>query len=400
MSLAFEILIGLGVVALIALQFRRNTSGPVSNEDAIRLRSELDQKTKEIGTIQNMLEKEKAEGQERQGKSKQLFTQFTQLEAKLESLQKERDALKKEVTRFEAEQHQREREFQVMLTQLDKAQEALKEERQRVIKEEEQEREHEREERDRLWAEHEKNVIAQLMGLCKMPQLGFAHFTNTNLPEEFDGSLKPDFMIEFLDQYVIFDAKVSKAESLQTYINNAVKMTTQKVKKNAKIASMIYLVVPTEAISELKNFVYPVDGYTIYVVSPEALPSILASMKKITTYEFADQMDPQQRENIVQTLAELDFHINLQNAANIIMTKRGTEILERAQHVDPELAADVALKKQPMNAKATLAATELKKIVSSLMEQNLEVDKLVAPRASVKKKDLKSAETVIMDSLL
>ena len=395
---AFEIILLVGIVALIGLQFRKSTTG-TTNEDAVRLRTELDRKNQDLGTAQAALEREKADNQERQGKSKQIFIQSAELEAKLESLQKERDALKKEIAKFDAEQHQREKEFSLHLSQLEKAQESLKEERARVIKEEEETRQSAEEERDRLWAEHEKNVVAQLSSLCKSPQMAFAHYTNTNLPDDFDGSLKPDFLLEFLDQYIIFDAKASKAESLQAYINNAVKTTAQKAKKNPKISSMIFLVVPTEAISELKNFSYSLDGYTIYVVSPEALSPILASLKKITTYEFADQMDPQERENIVQLIADLDFHINFRNAADIIMTKMGTEILQKAENLDPEMAREVALKKQPMNAKAGLAATELKKIIGSLTAQNLEVQQLVSPKAGVKKKDLQAAESM-MESLL
>ena len=243
-------------------------------------------------------------------------------------------------------------------------------------------------------------MISRLATLCKLPQLSFTHYTNTNLPDDFDGSLKPDFMIGFLDQYIIFDAKVSKAESLQTYINNAVKTTAQKAKKNSKIASMIFLVVPTEAITELKAFVYPVDGYSIYVVSPEALAPILASLKKITTYEFADQMDPEQRENLIQAFAEMDFHINLQNAVNILLAKQGTQVLERLQQTDPDIAAEVAIKKQPMNAKASIAASEIKKLVTNLSAQNLETQQLVSPKAAVSKKDLKAAGEIMMESLL
>ena len=36
--------------------------------------------------------------------------------------------------------------------------------------------------------------------------------------EDFIGKFKPDVVISFLNQYVIFDAKVSKAENLNTYI--------------------------------------------------------------------------------------------------------------------------------------------------------------------------------------
>lgn len=385
----FEIILLVGIVALLGLQLwkRKDASSAV---DASPLKEK-------IGELQAQMENERSEKNELSGKNKLMFAQISKLEAKLDSLEKEKKTLEKDMTTVMAERKQYENEKRKTIDQLENARRSLEEERERVIHEDEERRRVAEEERDRIWAEHEKTVIAQLTSLCKLPQLAFAHYTNTNLPDDFV-SLKPDFMIEFLDQYIIFDAKASKAESLQTYISNAVKTTVQKAKKNAKIASMIFLVVPSEAISELKGFAYPVDGYTVYVVSPEALSPILSSLKRITTYEFADQMDPQQRENIVQLIAELDFHINLRNAADILLTKQGAQILEKAQLIDPELAADVALKKQPMNAKASIAATELKKIVSNLTVQNIEVQQLVSPKSTVRKKDLLAAQEVIVSA--
>ena len=250
-----------------------------------------------------------------------------------------------------------------------------------------------------MWANHENHVIATLTDLCKQPQFGFTAYTNTNLPEGFDGSLKPDFLVEFLDQYIIFDAKISKAKSLQTYVNDQVKKTVEKVKNNDQIYKHIFLVVPTSAIAELKNHQYTVDGYTLYVISPEALPPILASLKRITTYEFAESMDPMQRENIVQIIADLDFHINLRNAADIILSKMGTDLLERTQKVDASLTEEVALKKQPMNMKASIAAGDIKRIVSNLTIQNIETQQLVSPKVAVRKKDLEAGQQILGEIL-
>lgn len=382
-----DIILVLGLGVLIALVWRNQNIR--SSGDPTRL-----------GEIQSLLEIEKSEKNKLAGQNKQMYADQISMKEDIKSLTKERDLLAKNLTQYEAKREQYEKQFTRELQDLTNAKQKFEQEQQRVTREDEEKRIQSETERDRIWTEHEQNVIAQLMSLCKSPLLSFAHYTNTNLPDDFDGSLKPDFMIEFLDQYIIFDAKKSKQESLQTYINNAIKTTIQKVKKNKKIAPMIYLVVPTEAIKELKTFIHSLDGYTIYIVSPESLPPILASLKKITTYEFADQMDPQQRENIVQYIAEMDFHINLQNATNIILTKRGTDLLEKAQSIDPDIAKEVALKKQPLNAKAALAATDLKKLVANLTEQNLEMQQLVSPKSSVKKKNLKAAEAVIVESML
>ncbi len=384
----FEIVLSLGLATIIGLLFWKRqpqadgASLELERENA-KLHAAVEQAQKEAGALKSQLEAERAEKQEQQGKSKQLFAEHAKLSAKIDALQTERDELKKKESKHEAAAERHEKELAERLGKLEAAKLSLDQERQRVIREDEEKLALAEAERDRVWAEHEKSVIAAMQTLCKQPAYAFTCYTNTELPDGFDGSLKPDVMIEFLDQYVIFDAKKSKSESLSTYINNTVKATVTKVKKNPKIASMIFLVVPSEAISELKAHHAVHDGYTFYVISPEALAPILASLKRITAYEFAEQMDPQQRENIVQLIAELDFHVNFRNAVDLVVSKMGAELSKKAERLDPAMAAEIAQRKQPMNAKVSLAASELKRLVASTAAQDAMIDELAAPRALV-----------------
>jgi myosin heavy subunit len=385
-----EIVLSLLMIATVGLmvwQMRRpaadaGSSVELERENA-KLHASLEQAQKEVGKLQSELEAQKGEYKELQGKGKQLSVQFTETKNDLDHAKKEAEDLQKKLAKHEAAAERHEKERAAELAKLEAAKLSLDQERQRVIREDEEKLRQAEEERDRVWADHEKNVIAQMTDLCKQPQYAFSCFTNTNLPEGFDGSLKPDFMIEFIDQYIIFDAKKSKSESLSTYIANTVKTTVAKVKKNPKIATMIFLVVPTEAIGELKTHHHVHDGYTLYVVSPEALAPILASLKRITAYEFAEQMDPQERDNIIQLITDFAFHINLRNAADLVLTKLGAEALHKAQRLAPALAEEVAQRQQPMNAKVALSAAELKKLVVSVAAQETEVDALAAPRALV-----------------
>ena len=364
------------------------------------LAAELKQVMQEVGKVKNDLEYAQSEKNEFVGKNKTMFVQLEALKGDVKNLVQDRDELRKRVTQFESDEKRRAKEIEQQTTQLSNAQRRFEDEQKRVIHEDEERMKQLDEERDRLWANHELSVIAALTDLCKQPAFSFTSYTNTNLPDGFDGSLKPDFMIDFLGQYVIFDAKVSKAKSMQTYITAQIKSTVEKVKGNDQIYKSIFLVVPTSALAELKTHSHVIDGYTLYIIGPEAVAPILAALKRITLYEFAEQMDPQQRENIVQLIAELDFHINLRNAADLILTKMGTDLLQKAQRVDPELAEEVALKKLPMNAKASIAAGELKKIVSKLTNQIEEAQQLISPKAPVRKKDLEEAQGLLADTLL
>lgn len=389
----------IGVGALLAMQFMKKTAEGVSPAEYERLKSELDRKATEAGELKAQLSTTQSEKDEMGGKNKAMFADLTTIKAEMKAFANERDGLIKQVKTYEEQQTRREREHETKLNDLIKAQESFEKERARVIREDEERRAMDLAERDRLWNDHENTVVSLLTDLCKTPLLNFTSYSNTNLPDGFDGSLKPDFMIDFLGQYVIFDAKVSKAKSLQTYVNDQVKKTVEKVKNNDRIYKWIFLVVPATALSELKSHHYQADGFQIFVVSPEAIPAILSSFKRISAYEFAEQIDPQQRENIVQMIAEMDFHINLRNAADIILSRMGTDLLEKAQSLDMALTEEVQLKKAPMNAKAAIAAGEIKKIVAKLTVQNDEIQRIVSPKAPVRKKDLEIAENILSDTL-
>ncbi len=386
--IAIGVVCAIGIFANLLMQMRK----PQGALPQIDLSKDITRLEKELGNA-------KQELAENSGKSKRLFIELEQTKAKLDAVERERDNAQKTLTKAEAKREDQEKEHARGLEKIDAAERALKEERQRVLESEVKAKQKEEEERDRLWNDHENAVIATLTDLCKLPHLQFTSYSNNNLPDDFDGSLKPDFLIEFLDQYVIFDAKASKAQSLQTYIDDAVKKTADKVRKNAKIYPHIFLVVPTEAIGELKKLIYAKDEYYFYIVSREALAPILSSLRRISTYELAETLDPQKRENIINMIAELAAHISYRNAHEILLTKMGAVTLERVAQIDPEIASDVEQKKNEKKI-SQLAPSEIKRLATSLSEQNLEMQQLTSPKAAIRKKHLQNVEDVITQKLL
>lgn len=353
----------------------------------------------EVMSLKKDLDQARKERDELSGKNKTMYAQVISKEADLKSVMKEREQLQKDVSKFEASKDRAEKEERDKMHILENSEKAFERERARVIKKEEEDKIHAEEERDRLWNNHENTVISLLNDLCKQPHLQFQTYSNNKLPEDFDGSLKPDFLIDFLGQYVIFDAKVSKAQNLQVYIDDQVKKTATKIKKNDQIYPHVFLVVPTEAISELKKLIYPQDQYYFYVVSQEALAPILASLKRISTYELAEMLDPQKRENIINMLADMAMHISYRNAHELILTKMGTETLERVVKADPELANEIEQKRGEKKL-SSITPTDIKRIANSLTEQNAEISSLASPKAAVSKKMLDAAEAAMNQKLL
>ena len=85
----------------------------------------------------------------------------------------------------------------------------------------------------------------------------------------------------------------------------------------------------------------------------------------------------------MQLIAEYDFHINFRNAADLVISKMGTELLKKAERLDPAMTAEITQRKQPMNAKVAIAAGELRRLVGSAAEQVTTIDELSSPRALV-----------------
>ncbi|MDD5041901.1 MAG: hypothetical protein PHX87_05855 [Candidatus Peribacteraceae bacterium] len=367
------VLMGIAVVLWKAFRAR--------NEGDPLLQAELDRRKEEIGELKNMVDEVKSENNELKGKGKQLAADYMKVQAANEGLATQ-------VAEYKAVQKQREKDQQQALMQLDSAKRSLEDEKMRIRHDDEKRIQKEIEERDRMWAEHEISVISLLTDLCKKPQHAFTSYDNNNLPEGFHGNLKPDFLIEFLEQYVIFDAKISKATNLQVYIDDQVKKTAAKVKGKEGIYSRIFLVVPTNAISELKKTYYYEEGFHFYIVSPEALAPILASLKHIESYETIEGWDPQEREAIIDLITQLDYHISLRNFADYQLMQHGIDTLSKTQVADTGLAKEVAIRKAKMRALNFKTADQKSFIANPelLREKLLE---LTEPQSKMQKEDTK-----------
>lgn len=362
-------------------------------QELARLNADVEVKAKKIGELTQELQTEKSEKDQLSGKGKQVFAEITDLRAKYDSLIKEKEKVLQDLTHFQAEEKRKSAEFDKRIAQLDEAKNALEDERKRIRKEDEELALREKENRDRMWAEHEDVVKNRLSELCKLPQYNFPSYDNKNLPEGFGGKFKPDFMIEFLGQYVIFDAKVSKSENLQSYVSTNVKSTAEKINNDTKIYPMVFFVVPTDAIGMLSKTHFQEQGYEFYIISPESLPVVLAAFKRISAYELAEQLDPRERENIVTLIAEFDHHINMRNALDIIASQTGIAVLSKANNLQKDLKEEIRTKKAKMRI-APPSSTELKTLMIDTEKQQDDITALTSPQAAIPEKFIHSAQSI------
>lgn len=393
------------LIAFVSIGFAMYTRWKTPSEDTsganaerliqenAQLKAELAQKHKEIGQLTQDLQTEKSERDQLSGKGKQLFVEITTLKEKHESLAKEKDRIASELSHFQADEKRKTEDFTRKISQLEEARNALEDERKRIRREDEAREEQEKINRDRMWAEHEDVVKTQLTDLCKLPQYAFPMYDNKNLPEGFGGKFKPDFMIEFLGKYVIFDAKVSRSDNLQNYVTNNVKSTVEKINNDPKIYPMVFFIVPTEAFASLTKTRFFEQSYEFFIIPIEAVPAIFSALKKISAYELAEQLDPQDRDNIVNLIAEFDHHINMRNALDLIASQSGVSVLAKSRNLKKEIKDEIVMKKSTMRLQQ-FSPTEIKSLMIDAQVQQEEIDRLTSPQPAVSPDMLTSAKKI------
>ena len=352
------------------------------SEQNQKLQIDLDHKNEKVGELQSELKKEQSEKNELTGKSKQMFVNLTGIQEKFGTIQLENQDLKKSVVTFESKKEKQDKEFADKVSELEHTRKLLEDEKVRIRKEDEQRIENEEAERNRIWNEHENVAIAKMKEICVKPELSFSFYDNTTLPESFDGKLKPDFMIELLGQYMIFDAKMTKSASLQNYISEQVKSTVKKIEaisNKDEIYPSIFFVVPSIEISTLKKTSYYEEGYHFYVIPIESFEPILFSYKKIMDYDLADRFDPKDREDIINVIAHFDQHIHRQNAFNILSSIEGLKVSSMKSNLNETMADEIEVKKKKMRID-NFKPSDLKKFIQSPEDQIKEMKKLIIPR--------------------
>ncbi|MCF7812223.1 hypothetical protein K9M59_01315 [Candidatus Gracilibacteria bacterium] len=354
-------------------------------QENIQLKSDIEERNKKLLELPSLKEQSVAQKQIIEEKQRRIL----QLEAKEEQLQERLKETGNKLNKLEEQQERKEKEFQALVEKLSKAEEKLQEEQSRIRREDEKKLAQEQEERDRIWNDHENLVLAKLREVCQKQDVGFQFYENTSLPPGFDGKIKPDFLIKFLDQYVVFDAKKSKDP--KTYIRTQVKETAKKVKGQSDVYKVVFFVMPLNEIQELKELYFFEDGISFHVISIEAIEPILRNFKKISEYEKIQDFDPQDREDIVNLIASYDRHISLQNAANIVLTRDSLRLINHDENLSDEFAEEVFIKKESMGV-GKLNQTDIKRYSQSLEKQKKEIDKMTSSKPSIESNDVRNAQ--------
>jgi hypothetical protein len=148
------------------------------------------------------------------------------------------------------------------------------------------------------WTAHQENVKNIIKTICSRHTIEYVD----KVP--FKG--EPDNTIKISNEFVVFDAKSPAGEDLSNF-RNYLKNQAESAKKYAKeqdVKKDIFLVVPSNTLESLDQFVFRLADYNVFVISIDSLEPVILSLLKIEDYEFAEQLSPEERENICRVLGK------------------------------------------------------------------------------------------------
>ncbi|MBS1682023.1 MAG: hypothetical protein JST48_09940 [Bacteroidetes bacterium] len=175
------------------------------------------------------------------------------------------------------------------------------------------------------WTAHQENVKNTIKSICSRHTIEYVE----KVP--FKG--EPDNTLKISNEFVIFDAKSPAGDDLSNF-RNYLKNQAESAKKYAKeqdVKKDIFLVVPSNTLENLDQFVFRLADYDVFVISIDSLEPVILSLQKIEEYEFAEQMSPEERENICRVLGKFVHLSKRRIQIDGFFTKQFFELVYRSE---------------------------------------------------------------------
>jgi hypothetical protein len=97
-------------------------------------------------------------------------------------------------------------------------------------------------------------------------------------------------------------------------------------------------VVPTNTLDVINQFVYNMGEYIVNIISLDSIEVVIAGLKKIEDYEFAEQLAPEDRESICRIIGRFQHLANRRIQVDNFFAKHFLEMIFK---VESELPEDV-----------------------------------------------------------
>lgn len=268
------------------------------SENITSINNEIVKKESTIKELEKNIEISSARLADLNSTSLKIENKLFTLEGELSRLNKEKTELLSKIARFEQADQNRTDEFLKNVSAVKAIQKGLEDERNRLSEERIREKDEYFEKMRQTWQNHEEKVKSVIRNICRTHLIEYVE----NVP--FKGN--PDNAVMIAGEYVIFDAKSPASDDLENF-PKYLKVQTESVKKYIKqenVKSDIFLVIPANTLDVISQFSYNLGEYYVYLITVDSLEPIILSLKKIENYEFAEQLTPDERENICRIIGK------------------------------------------------------------------------------------------------
>lgn len=266
---------------------------------------------------------------------------------KLESSDTNYQRVSQRVTQLEKDDEFRRQEHSNALASLQQVQEKIQRDRDKEIENRNRQEVERIQKLQETWINHEENVRSRMKAICSKHGVEYVD----KVP--FKGI--PDNTLRINEEFIVFDAKSPRGDDLHNfpvYLRSQAESVGKYVREE-EVRKEAFLVVPTNTLDIIEQFEYRLSDYTAYVISLDSLEPVILLLKKIEEYEFAEQLSPEERENICRVIgkfvhlskrriqidgffAKQFFELVYQSEANLSKEIRDKVIeFERAEKLNP-----------------------------------------------------------------
>ncbi len=175
------------------------------------------------------------------------------------------------------------------------------------------------------WGNHQEHVKNTIKTICSKHTIEYVE----KVP--FKG--EPDNTLKISNEFVVFDAKSPGGEdfsNFRQYLKNQSE-SAKKYVKELNVKKDIFLVVPTNTLERLDQYVFRLADYNVFVISIDSLEPVILSLLKIEDYEFAEQLSPEERENICRVLGKFVHLSKRRIQIDGYFTKQFFELVYRSE---------------------------------------------------------------------
>lgn len=202
----------------------------------------------------------------------------------------------------------------------------------------------EREERlSTSWQRHEKDVEDTAKSISV--KNGFIRCEKGEYPNP--GTPDNAFLIG--DMFTIFDAKSPKnpeeLSNFPQYLKNQAELM-KKYCKHENVRKDAFLVVPASTLEVLTTFMYDLAEYTVYVITPESMLPILQMLRTIETYNFAEQLSPEDRDKLCRFIGRLSHTTKRKVQIDTYFSRELVSVLREIDTLPDDFANEISVYEQ------------------------------------------------------